>query len=103
MAFPSVEAGGGRVAGPPARGRNIDDLCFHALGAQLWPESLGYLQQAARQAVERAANQAALSSGSKLKFSGFVQGRYEWHQDAGGQKGDGRRPPSSACPRPGIH
>jgi hypothetical protein len=29
-----------------------------------------------------AANQAALSSGSKLKFSGFVQGRYEWHQDA---------------------
>jgi hypothetical protein len=29
-----------------------------------------------------AANQAALASASKLKFSGFVQGRYEWHQDA---------------------
>ena len=29
-----------------------------------------------------AANQAALSSASKLKISGFVQGRYEWHQDA---------------------
>jgi Phosphate-selective porin O and P len=29
-----------------------------------------------------AANQAAIASASKLKFSGFVQGRYEWHQDA---------------------
>ena len=29
-----------------------------------------------------AANQAAIASSSKLKFSGFVQGRYEWHQDA---------------------
>ena len=29
-----------------------------------------------------AANQAALASTSKLKFSGYVQGRYEWHQDA---------------------
>ena len=29
-----------------------------------------------------AANQAAISSSSKLKFSGFVQGRYEWHQDS---------------------
>ena len=28
------------------------------------------------------ANQAALASASKLKFSGYVQGRYEWHQDA---------------------
>jgi hypothetical protein len=29
-----------------------------------------------------AANQAAIASSSKLKISGFVQGRYEWHQDA---------------------
>jgi hypothetical protein len=29
-----------------------------------------------------AASQAAIASASKLKFSGFVQGRYEWHQDA---------------------
>jgi hypothetical protein len=29
-----------------------------------------------------AANQAAIASASKLKFSGFVQGRYEWHQEA---------------------
>ena len=29
-----------------------------------------------------AANQAAIASASKLKVSGFVQGRYEWHQEA---------------------
>jgi len=29
-----------------------------------------------------AASQAAIASASKLKFSGFVQGRYEYHQDA---------------------
>jgi len=29
-----------------------------------------------------AAHQADLAKASKLKFSGFVQGRYEWHQDA---------------------
>jgi hypothetical protein len=29
-----------------------------------------------------AASQAAIASSSKLKFSGFVQGRYEWHQEA---------------------
>jgi hypothetical protein len=28
------------------------------------------------------ANQTAIASASKLKFSGFVQGRYEWHQEA---------------------
>jgi hypothetical protein len=29
-----------------------------------------------------AASQAEIAKSSKLKFSGFVQGRYEWHQDA---------------------
>jgi len=29
-----------------------------------------------------AASQAAIASSSKLKFSGFVQGRYEWHDEA---------------------
>jgi hypothetical protein len=29
-----------------------------------------------------AASQASIASSSKLKFSGFVQGRYEWHQEA---------------------
>ncbi len=46
--------------GEAARARNVDDLCLHALGAQLWPASFDYLQQAARQAVERAATQSAL-------------------------------------------
>jgi hypothetical protein len=29
-----------------------------------------------------AASQAAIASSSKLKFSGYVQGRYEWHEEA---------------------
>jgi class 3 adenylate cyclase/tetratricopeptide (TPR) repeat protein len=35
--------------------RNPDDLCLHALQAQLWPKAVNFLQIAARQAVERGA------------------------------------------------
>jgi class 3 adenylate cyclase/tetratricopeptide (TPR) repeat protein len=40
---------------------NSDDLCLHALQAQLWPKAVDFLQQAAHQAVERGANTVARS------------------------------------------
>ncbi len=39
--------------------RHHDELCVHAIRAQLWPQAVGFLQNAARHAVERAANQVA--------------------------------------------
>jgi class 3 adenylate cyclase/tetratricopeptide (TPR) repeat protein len=41
--------------------RNADELCLHALQAQLWPEAVGFLQIAARQAVARGAIEIARS------------------------------------------
>ncbi len=44
-----------------APGAHHDELCLHAIQAQLWPRAVAYLQRAARYAVERAANQMALA------------------------------------------
>ncbi len=41
--------------------RNPDDLCLHALQAQLWPQAVDFLQLAARGAVERGAHEIARS------------------------------------------
>ena len=41
--------------------RHADELCLHALQAQLWPEAMRFLQVAARQAVQRGALEIARS------------------------------------------
>ncbi len=42
-----------------AQERDLDDLCFHAIQAQLLPKAVGLLQRAARKAAARSAYQAA--------------------------------------------
>ena len=41
-----------------AQDRNLDDLCYHAIQAQLLPKAVGLLQRAARKAATRSAYQA---------------------------------------------
>ena len=45
-----------------AQERDLDDLCVHAIQAQLFPKAVGLLQRAARKAAERSAYQAAEAS-----------------------------------------
>jgi class 3 adenylate cyclase len=39
--------------------RNIADLCEHAIQARLWPQAIGFLRHAARQAAARGAHEVA--------------------------------------------
>jgi tetratricopeptide (TPR) repeat protein len=45
--------------GEDAQTRNIADLCEHAIQARLWPQAIGFLRHAARQAVARGAHEVA--------------------------------------------
>ena len=48
--------------GAEARGRNIEDLCHHALRAQRWEPAVSYLRASATAAMARTAYQSALAA-----------------------------------------
>jgi hypothetical protein len=67
-AAPAETAPAAAPAAPPAPAASSDAAKLEALESKL-----GGLEETVT------ANQAAIASAAKLKFSGFVQGRYEWH------------------------
>jgi class 3 adenylate cyclase/tetratricopeptide (TPR) repeat protein len=46
---------------PDRRGEHVERLAHHALGAELWFEAVGYLQEAAAKAASRSANREAVT------------------------------------------